>query len=111
MCDDKKKVTEELLRKVEEGTKKKEPDTKKTEVKIHFWEGYQNDFKHIDRSHISWWNVYIRTDLEALKSRSNRAHLLGNTEPINAHSPGLIKISFKISLYGYLNSLKCPQVH
>lgn len=28
MCDDKKKVTEELLRKVEEGTKK-EPDTKK----------------------------------------------------------------------------------
>lgn len=29
MCDDKKKVTEELLRKVEEGTKKKEPDTKK----------------------------------------------------------------------------------
>lgn len=28
MCDDKKKVTEELLRKVEEGTKK-EPHTKK----------------------------------------------------------------------------------
>lgn len=37
-------------------------------------------------------------------SQSNRAHLLGNTKPIDAHSLHLIKISFKHFLRGRLKS-------
>lgn len=57
-----------------------------------------------------WLFPSISTELlrcyrfRSFNSQSNRAHLLGNTQPIDAHSLHLIKISFKHFLRGRLKS-------